>query len=242
MATAGRKFPRSSRNTTTPHAGLCERMLYDCADKALRSEDAPVIVRGRVLSVGADAAPARQMPIRCGFLKSKPRLRLEFFEHVTDSRYRCGAHISGAGILQVLAKHALAGAFESEEVKILTDAFDQAWQAVEQSGVCFSSDAYKNATRELLALRTSRPHSWANATPVGFAMMPFCFSPERTSRAPAYSIRVQRLVAHARRRRFLRLAYSVSTAAQAQGKPIRAVFSVGGSICVHAQLAKLRQA
>ena len=35
----------------------------------------------------------------------------------------------------------------------MTDAFDQAWRAIEQSGLCFSSDAYKNATRELLALR-----------------------------------------------------------------------------------------
>jgi hypothetical protein len=38
-------------------------------------------------------------------------------------------------------------------VKILTDAFDRAWQAVEESGVCFASDSCKNATRELLALR-----------------------------------------------------------------------------------------
>ena len=54
-------------------------------------------------------------------------------------------------MLRVLVKHAL-GAFDSDEVKILTDAFDQAWQAVEKSGGCFASDTYKNATREL-ALR-----------------------------------------------------------------------------------------
>ena len=38
-------------------------------------------------------------------------------------------------MLQVLVKHALAGAFDSDEVKVLTDAFDQAWKAVEESGV-----------------------------------------------------------------------------------------------------------
>ena len=56
-------------------------------------------------------------------------------------------------MLEVLVKHALAGAFDSDEVKVLTQAFDQAWQAVEKSGICFSSDAYKNAAREVLALR-----------------------------------------------------------------------------------------
>jgi hypothetical protein len=56
-------------------------------------------------------------------------------------------------LLQILIKHALAGAFDSDEVKVLTDAFDQAWKAVEESGVCFASSTYKNAAREVLALR-----------------------------------------------------------------------------------------
>ena len=56
-------------------------------------------------------------------------------------------------MLEVLVRHALAGAFDSDEVKVLTQAFDQAWQAVEESGICFSSDTYKNAAREVLALR-----------------------------------------------------------------------------------------
>ena len=56
-------------------------------------------------------------------------------------------------MLQVLVNHALAGAFDANEVKTLTDAFDQAWKAVEESQICFSSDAYTNAARELLALR-----------------------------------------------------------------------------------------
>jgi hypothetical protein len=56
-------------------------------------------------------------------------------------------------MLEVLVKHALAGAFDPDEVKVLTQAFDQAWQAVEKSGICLSSDAYKNAAREVLALR-----------------------------------------------------------------------------------------
>ena len=59
----------------------------------------------------------------------------------------------GWALLQVLVKHALAGAFDSDEVKVLTDAFDQPWKAVEESGVCFASDTYKNATREVVALR-----------------------------------------------------------------------------------------
>ena len=59
----------------------------------------------------------------------------------------------GLHLLRVLVKHALAGPFDSKEVKILIDAFDQAWKAVEESGVCFASDTYRNATREILALR-----------------------------------------------------------------------------------------
>ena len=56
-------------------------------------------------------------------------------------------------MLQMLAQHALDGAFDDDEVRALTDAFDQAWKAVEDTGVCFASEVYKNATRELLALR-----------------------------------------------------------------------------------------
>jgi hypothetical protein len=54
---------------------------------------------------------------------------------------------------QTLAKHAPAGAFDADEVKTLTAAFDQAWKTVEDSGVCFASDAHRNATGELLAMR-----------------------------------------------------------------------------------------
>jgi hypothetical protein len=71
--------------------------------------------------------------------------------------YRSALHIGqcceGRAMLQVLVNHALAGAFDANEVKTLTDAFDQAWKAVEESQICFSSDAYTNAARELLALR-----------------------------------------------------------------------------------------
>ena len=54
-------------------------------------------------------------------------------------------------MLQLLAKHALAGAFEDNEVRILVDAFDQAWKAVQDSGAPFASEG--QATRERLALR-----------------------------------------------------------------------------------------
>ena len=56
-------------------------------------------------------------------------------------------------MLQTLAKHALAGAFDDQEVHILADAFDRAWAAVQDTGTPFASDGHANATRELLALR-----------------------------------------------------------------------------------------
>ena len=73
------------------------------------------------------------------------------------SRFRgeagLNARTSFGGRFRLHQPVALAGAFDSDEMKVLTDAFDQAWKAVEQSGVCFASNAYKNATREVLALR-----------------------------------------------------------------------------------------
>jgi hypothetical protein len=56
-------------------------------------------------------------------------------------------------MLQLLAKHALAGAFDDNEVRILVEAFDQAWKAVQDSGAPFASEGQSTATRELLALR-----------------------------------------------------------------------------------------
>jgi len=56
-------------------------------------------------------------------------------------------------MLQLLVKHTLAGAFDDNEVRILVDAFDQAWKAVEESGAPFASEGQVSATRERLALR-----------------------------------------------------------------------------------------
>ena len=56
-------------------------------------------------------------------------------------------------MLQLLAKHALAGAFDDNEVRILVDAFDQAWKAVQDSEAPIASEGHVNATRERLALR-----------------------------------------------------------------------------------------
>jgi hypothetical protein len=56
-------------------------------------------------------------------------------------------------MLQLLVKHALAGAFEDNEVRILVDAFDQAWKAVQDSGAPFGSEGHVNATRERIGLR-----------------------------------------------------------------------------------------
>jgi hypothetical protein len=56
-------------------------------------------------------------------------------------------------MLQVLAKHALDGAFDDKEVRILVEAFDRAWKAVQDSGAPFATEGHATATRELLALR-----------------------------------------------------------------------------------------
>jgi hypothetical protein len=56
-------------------------------------------------------------------------------------------------MLRLLTKHALAGAFDADEVRILSEAFDQAWKAAQETAAPFSSDEHANATRELLALR-----------------------------------------------------------------------------------------
>ena len=56
-------------------------------------------------------------------------------------------------MLQLLAKHALAGAFDDNEVQILVVALDLAWKAVQDSGAPLASEGYATATRELLALR-----------------------------------------------------------------------------------------
>ena len=59
----------------------------------------------------------------------------------------------GRSMLQVLEKHACAGAFDADEVKVLTQAFDEAWKAVSESSPPFASAEHAEATRELLALR-----------------------------------------------------------------------------------------
>ena len=56
-------------------------------------------------------------------------------------------------MLQLFAKHALARAFDDNEVRVLVEAFDQAWKAVEDSGASIAPGAHSEATRELLALR-----------------------------------------------------------------------------------------
>ena len=56
-------------------------------------------------------------------------------------------------MLQLLEKHTPGGAFDPDEVRILTGAFDQAWKTVESSGAAFSMNGHAEATRELLALR-----------------------------------------------------------------------------------------
>ena len=56
-------------------------------------------------------------------------------------------------MLKLLAKHALADAFDDNEVRVLVEAFEHAWKAVQDSGACIAPGAHSEATRELLALR-----------------------------------------------------------------------------------------
>ena len=56
-------------------------------------------------------------------------------------------------MLRILEKHAVGGAFDADEARILTRAFDDAWKAVCDSGAPFASPEHAAATRELLALR-----------------------------------------------------------------------------------------
>jgi hypothetical protein len=56
-------------------------------------------------------------------------------------------------MLKLLTKHALAGAFDDNEVRILVEAFDQAWNAVHDRATAILPDAHSEAMRELIALR-----------------------------------------------------------------------------------------
>jgi hypothetical protein len=49
----------------------------------------------------------------------------------------------------LLGKH--AGAFGPDDIRILVDAFDKAWQAVQASGAVFDADANASAAQALLA-------------------------------------------------------------------------------------------
>jgi hypothetical protein len=77
-------------------------------------------------------------------------------------------------MLQLLAKHALAGAFEDNEVRILVDAFDQAWKAVQDSRAPFASEGQVSATRERLALRIIEISQLGKRDAKRLAMTPCC--------------------------------------------------------------------
>jgi hypothetical protein len=65
---------------------------------------------------------------------------------------------AGKGMLRVLARHALAGAFDANQVKLLIQAFDQAWKAVEESGglLCFRPLQERDARSARLAYDRDR--------------------------------------------------------------------------------------
>jgi hypothetical protein len=49
--------------------------------------------------------------------------------------------------------YANAGVFDPEQVRTVTAAFDQTWQAVQDTGTPFASDGVAEATRDVVALR-----------------------------------------------------------------------------------------
>jgi hypothetical protein len=57
-------------------------------------------------------------------------------------------------VVHLNAKRAPAGAFDDDEVRVLSDAFDQAWKAALHSEPALSLEAaHAEAVRELLALQ-----------------------------------------------------------------------------------------
>ena len=78
-----------------------------------------------------------------------------------------------------MAKRAVAGPFDDSEVRILVDAFDQAWKAVEDSGAPFASEGHVSATRERIALRIIEIAQLGERDPTVFAMTLCCISPEQ---------------------------------------------------------------
>jgi hypothetical protein len=56
-------------------------------------------------------------------------------------------------MLRTVAKDALAGGFDDFEVRVLVEAFDEAWKRVQEEGGSLVGDGHAEATRELLALR-----------------------------------------------------------------------------------------
>jgi hypothetical protein len=56
-------------------------------------------------------------------------------------------------MLKTIAKHALVGAFDEKEIRVLVEALDQAWAHLRNSGSALVEDGHAEATRELLALR-----------------------------------------------------------------------------------------
>ena len=60
---------------------------------------------------------------------------------------------AGRLMLRTLAKDALAGGFDDNEVQVLVEAFDEAWKRVQEDGGSPVGDGHAEATRELLALR-----------------------------------------------------------------------------------------
>jgi hypothetical protein len=56
-------------------------------------------------------------------------------------------------MLHFLERYAHEGVFGPDEVRILTTAFDEAWKAIQDSGISLASNGQVDAVRELLALR-----------------------------------------------------------------------------------------
>jgi hypothetical protein len=139
MLTARQVYPQSRKNMDK----ACDHMLDEKVDG----------IASRIVTHGArrerrvwrgEAAMGRRAQ------EAPATLRLVKIVRRMHSR---SCPTRGSAMLKRLEKYAVGAAFDAEDVRILTAAFDDAWKCLQDSGVVFASDGHADATREILALR-----------------------------------------------------------------------------------------
>src|SRR5262249_28353406 len=81
----------------------------------------------------------------------RPRLRVSGIVSVIYQRYDGISFTGRAAMLQLVKKLGEEEAFGPEDLRVLADAFDTAWVAVEASGAPFSEPDYRERAQEILA-------------------------------------------------------------------------------------------